>query len=156
VNAHSLFSKWFSESGKLITKLFQRISALADADPNALVFVLIDEVESLAMARSASTSSGDPGDGVRAVNALLTQLDALKRQRNVLVMATSNITQAIDAALVDRADIRRLVPEPGAGARYEILRSCVLELMQRGIIALQPAAGEAAPAGGMDDEGCVD
>jgi hypothetical protein len=29
VNAHSLFSKWFSESGKLVTKLFERIHELA-------------------------------------------------------------------------------------------------------------------------------
>jgi hypothetical protein len=28
--AHSLFSKWFSESGKLVTRLFERISELAD------------------------------------------------------------------------------------------------------------------------------
>lgn len=30
INAHSLFSKWFSESGKLVTKLFQKIHEMAD------------------------------------------------------------------------------------------------------------------------------
>jgi SpoVK/Ycf46/Vps4 family AAA+-type ATPase len=50
VNAHSLFSKWFSESGKLVSKLFAAITELVE-EPQALVFVLIDEVESLSAAR---------------------------------------------------------------------------------------------------------
>lgn len=40
VNAHSLFSKWFSESGKLVAKLFQRIQEMVEEESN-LVFVLI-------------------------------------------------------------------------------------------------------------------
>lgn len=40
INAHSLFSKWFSESGKLVQRLFQHIDELLD-DPDSLVFVLI-------------------------------------------------------------------------------------------------------------------
>ena len=54
----------------------------------------------------AAVSGSEPTDAIRAVNALLTQLDALKRFPNVLVMTTSNITEAIDLAFVDRADIR--------------------------------------------------
>jgi SpoVK/Ycf46/Vps4 family AAA+-type ATPase len=53
VNAHSLFSRWFSESGKLVSKLFGKINDLCD-DEGSLVFVLIDEVESLAAARKAA------------------------------------------------------------------------------------------------------
>ncbi len=30
VNAHSLFSKWFSESGKLVSRLFAKIQVLPD------------------------------------------------------------------------------------------------------------------------------
>ena len=82
VNAHSLFSKWFSESGKLVShcrivlshrltlgavspqvmKLFQHIEDLAD-DPECFVAVLIDEVESLAASRADMGS--DPGDATR-------------------------------------------------------------------------------------------
>jgi hypothetical protein len=54
VNAHSLFSKWFSESGKLVSKLFAAITELVE-EPQALVFVLIDEVESLSAARKVRT-----------------------------------------------------------------------------------------------------
>lgn len=47
--------------------------------------VLIDEVESLTAARRAAVAGSEPADAVRAVNALLTQLDALKRRPNILV-----------------------------------------------------------------------
>jgi SpoVK/Ycf46/Vps4 family AAA+-type ATPase len=50
-----LFSKWFSESGKLVTKLFDHIRDMVD-DEDALVCVLIDEVESLTAARSGAAS----------------------------------------------------------------------------------------------------
>ncbi len=54
----------------------------------------------------AAVAGSEPSDAIRAVNALLTQLDALRRFPNVMVLTTSNITQAIDVAFVDRADIK--------------------------------------------------
>ena len=66
--------------------------------------VLIDEVESLAASRGGG--GADPGDALRAVNALLTRVDALASVPGVLVLATSNLVGAIDAAFVDRADIK--------------------------------------------------
>lgn len=50
VNSHSLFSKYFSESGKLVAQLFQKIHLFL-LRPKVLLFVLIDEVESLTSAR---------------------------------------------------------------------------------------------------------
>uniref|UniRef100_A0A804UMA4 Pachytene checkpoint protein 2 homolog n=1 Tax=Zea mays TaxID=4577 RepID=A0A804UMA4_MAIZE len=94
VNAHSLFSKWFSESGKLVAKLFQKIQEMVEEESN-LVFVLIDEVESLAAARQAAISGSEPSDSIRVVNALLTQMDKLKSWPNVIILTTSNITTAI-------------------------------------------------------------
>jgi len=41
-------------------------------------------VESLAAARKAGSS--EPTDAIRAVNALLTQLDALRRFSNVMIL----------------------------------------------------------------------
>lgn len=134
VNSHSLFSKWFSESGKLILKLFEKIEELIE-DKESLVCVLIDEVESLTAARQAAAGSAEPSDAIRAVNALLTQLDRLKKYENVIILTTSNITQAIDLAFVDRADIKQYIGPPNTRARYEILRSCVGELQRVGIVA---------------------
>ncbi|XP_066918018.1 pachytene checkpoint protein 2 homolog isoform X2 [Clytia hemisphaerica] len=101
INSHSLFSKWFSESGKLVMKMFQRIQELID-DPSALVCVLIDEVESLTAARTAAMKGTEPSDAIRVVNALLTQIDQIRKYPNVMILTTSNITGAIDLAFVDR------------------------------------------------------
>ncbi|XP_022886159.1 pachytene checkpoint protein 2 homolog [Olea europaea var. sylvestris] len=134
VNAHSLFSKWFSESGKLVAKLFSKIQEMVEEENN-LVFVLIDEVESLAAARKAALSGSEPSDSIRVVNALLTQMDKLKSSPNVIILTTSNITAAIDIAFVDRADIKAYVGPPTLQARYEILRSCLQELLRTGILS---------------------
>ena len=134
VNAHSLFSRWFSESGKLVARLFEAIKEkLEEAD--TLVFVLVDEVESLAAARGGG-GGGEPSDAVRAVNALLTQLDQLKTYRNCMVLTTSNITGAIDVAFVDRADITAFIGPPTVKARYEMLRSSMQELIKVGIVGV--------------------
>jgi MoxR-like ATPase len=138
VNAHSLFSKWFSESGKLVLKLFERVGELVD-DRDSLVVILVDEVESLAAARQGALNNGEPSDAVRVVNAVLTQIDRLRRRDNVLLLATSNITAALDVAFLDRADLKLFIGLPNARARFHILRSCVAELARAGIVALEGA-----------------
>ncbi|XP_013195994.1 pachytene checkpoint protein 2 homolog [Amyelois transitella] len=139
INAHGLFSKWFSESGKLVARLFERVRDIVE-DRRLLACVLVDEVESLAHARRAALAGLEPSDSIRAVNAILTQLDRLRRHPNALVLATSNVTGAIDVAFVDRADVKRLVGPPTARAAYEILRGCCGELAARGVVV--PRAGE--------------
>jgi SpoVK/Ycf46/Vps4 family AAA+-type ATPase len=86
------------------------------------------------------------------VNALLTQLDKLRHKKNVLVVSTSNLAKAIgahiltvvgrcymltnakDSAFVDRADIVQYIDLPPREAIYEILRSCLHELVVKGIV----------------------
>ncbi|XP_026558162.1 pachytene checkpoint protein 2 homolog [Pseudonaja textilis] len=133
INSHSLFSKWFSESGKLVTKMFQKIQELID-DKDALVFVLIDEVESLTAARSAFHAGTEPSDAIRVVNAVLTQIDQIKRYPNVVIMTTSNITEKIDIAFIDRADIKQYIGPPSPAAIFKIYYSCIEELMKCQII----------------------
>ncbi|KAK5892447.1 hypothetical protein CesoFtcFv8_012825 [Champsocephalus esox] len=133
INSHSLFSKWFSESGKLVTKMFQKIQLLID-DKDALVFVLIDEVESLTAARSACQAGTEPSDAIRVVNAVLTQLDQIKRHPNVVILTTSNVTDKIDLAFVDRADIKQYIGPPSEKGIYNIYLSCLEELMKCQII----------------------
>ncbi len=65
INAHSLFSKFFAESSKLVLKLFQELNELLD-DDDCFVTVLmgisckglicLDEVESLTAARKVIKS----------------------------------------------------------------------------------------------------
>lgn len=134
IHSHSLFSKWFSTSGKLVAALFQMVRDMVEDDPSGLVCVLIDEVESLASSRGGGNGGGDPGDAMRAVNSLLTSLDMLRSFPNVLVLATTNLTGSVDAAFVDRADLKLCVGLPVVKARYQILQSCLEELTRVGII----------------------
>lgn len=53
-------------------------------------------------------------------------------------MLLSNITAAIDIAFIDWADIKAYVGPPTLQARYEILRSCLQELLRAGILAHTP------------------
>ncbi|KAM3719987.1 putative pachytene checkpoint protein [Dirofilaria immitis] len=113
INSHGLFSKFFSESGKLIQSMFSQIEELAE-DSKALVFVLIDEVESLAIARKALLNRNEPTDAIRAVNAIL--------------------TQSLDEAFTDRTDLSRFVGYPSTNAVYTIFRSCIEEMQRIGIV----------------------
>ncbi|XP_068092583.1 pachytene checkpoint protein 2 homolog isoform X7 [Hyperolius riggenbachi] len=104
INSHSLFSKWFSE------------------------------VESLTAARNASRVGTEPSDALRVVNAVLTQIDHIKRFPNVVILTTSNITEKIDMAFVDRADIKQYIGPPSSAAIFNIYMSCIEELMKCQII----------------------
>ena len=89
------------ESGKLVQRLFDKVKEKL-ADPATFVILLIDEVESLTSARKNASSALECSDSLRMVNSLLTQLDAIKKFPNVLVLATSNLTGFIDQAFIDR------------------------------------------------------
>ena len=84
INSHSLFSRWFSESGKLVQKLFGSVMDLVE-DEDTFVVVLIgtlfsytiaifvftncaditDEVESLTAARAGAMAGTEPTDALR-------------------------------------------------------------------------------------------
>lgn len=132
INSHSLFSKWFSESGKLVMKMFEQIQEIIEME-SSLVCVLIDEVESLAYARG-NISTNEPSDSVRVVNSVLTQLDKIKRYPNVLIITTSNLTASIDLAFLDRADIVTYIGQPSVEAVYKIIVSTIIELASKGVI----------------------
>ena len=52
------------------------------------------------------------------------------RYPNVLILTTSNVTEAIDLAFVDRADIKQYIGPPSPPAIFKIFHSCVKELMR--------------------------
>jgi pachytene checkpoint protein 2 len=132
INSHALFSKYFSESGKLVMKMFQQIQEVIEME-SCLVVILIDEVESIAYARG-NISDNEPSDSVRVVNSVLTQLDRIKKYPNVLVVTTSNLTKSIDLAFLDRADIVSYIEQPSTEAVFKIVSSSIIELADKGII----------------------
>ncbi|KAJ9080693.1 hypothetical protein DSO57_1022216 [Entomophthora muscae] len=135
LNCHGLYSRWFSESSKAVVRAFDQLQELA-RQPRTFLMLLVDEVESVAMDRGSSLGGHEPTDGIRVVNALLTQLDKLRAFPNVIVVATSNMTKAIDAAVVDRADICMFVGTPSQTAIKMILHGALSELILKRVIEL--------------------
>lgn len=72
----------------------------------------------------------EPSDAIRVVNAVLTQLDQIKSYKNVLILSTSNLSETIDLAFIDRADIKQYLGPPTIPAIYKIYYSCIKELIQ--------------------------
>lgn len=95
INAHSLGSKFFGESGKLVGKVFDNIETLLEEEEDTFVRVFVDEVETIAARRERALSSNEPFDAIRAVNALLTGLDKLRSHPNVVIICTSNLVSAL-------------------------------------------------------------
>ena len=133
VNASSLFSKYFGETGKQVHNLFRKIDELI-MDPKTMVFVLIDEIESVTSARKNSSGGGECTDSILAVNELLTEMDRMKNHKNVLFLTTSNITDLIDNAFLSRADITQYIGLPTLNAVNSIYRSMLEELQNKGVI----------------------
>ncbi|OJD32733.1 pachytene checkpoint component pch2 [Diplodia corticola] len=133
LHPNSLFSKYFGESGRIVGEIFDKIQSTADAEPETLIFVMIDEVESLVSPREESMC-GEVADAIRVTNGTLTALDRLRHRPNVMVLCTSNLPDAIDSAFLDRVDMSQAVPNPGPDAVYGILRSSLNELLKQELL----------------------
>ena len=133
VDASSLFSQWFGETGKQVKNLFREIENLM-LNPSRIVFVLVDEIESLTSARKNSASGGECTDSILAVNEILTGMDRFKYHKNVLFLTTSNITDLIDLAFLSRADIKQYIGLPTLNAVNFIYKNILEELQKKGVI----------------------
>ena len=120
VDPHGLASAALGRSQRSVEQLFGTVlDEHATAGP---MVVLLDEVEILVTDRARLSMEANPIDVHRAVDAVLVNLDRLARRHpSVLVVATSNVADAIDPALASRADVIVDVPLPDQAARRRIL-----------------------------------
>lgn len=119
VKASSLLSKYFGESSKLVTALFQ--AARSEADEGFAV-IFIDEVDALCLPRGEGSESGAER---RMLSTLLSELDGLAdkgEDRFVLTIAATNAPWDLDDAVLSRFQKRIYIPLPDAPARAAILR----------------------------------
>jgi transitional endoplasmic reticulum ATPase len=112
----SLLSKWYGESEKQISRLFQRARQVAPA------VVLIDEIDSLAPQRGAGF--GEASVTERVVNSLLAEMDGLEELQGVVVVGVTNRPNLLDRALLrpGRFDELVYVPVPEQEGRRRILQ----------------------------------
>lgn len=141
VNPHGLMSAEHGQSQQKVFELLaEHVPALA-ADRVPTV-VLLDEVESMAVARSAASLQANPADVHRATDAVLTALDTIARDHpSIIVVATSNFTEALDEAFKSRADAAIEIPLPSPDGIEAILRQ-TLEEFGAAFPALKKLGGE--------------
>jgi pachytene checkpoint protein 2 len=122
IDPHGLMSAEHGQSQQRVTELLcDKIPLLADDGTPTIV--LLDEVESMAVARSEASLAANPADVHRATDAVLMALDRnADEHSHLLTVATSNFPQALDEAFVSRADVSIDVPLPSAEAIEAILR----------------------------------
>jgi SpoVK/Ycf46/Vps4 family AAA+-type ATPase len=121
VNPNGLMSPEHGQSQAKVSELLcEHVPGLADDGMPTVV--LLDEVESMTVARSAASLSANPADVHRATDAVLAALDANASTRpHMIMVATSNFPEALDEAFKSRADVCIEVPLPDAVARQMIL-----------------------------------
>lgn len=139
VNPHGLMSAEHGQSQRKVTEL------LAEHIPDLVndgmpTIVLLDEVESMAVARSEASLAANPADVHRATDAVLSALDSNAASfPNLLFVATSNFTGALDEAFLSRVDVALNVPTPDAAGVLAILKSTL-----RGMSTAFPALANLA------------
>ena len=128
VDPHAFPSEMLGESQRAITKLMtDTIPELAARRPHTVV--LVDEVESLAVRRSAASFETNPVDVHRATDALLAGIDSVAAGHpGVLFVTTTNFPEAIDEAFLSRADLVLHVPLPDEETVAAIVRASLREL----------------------------
>lgn len=139
VDPHGLMSAEHGQSQQRVTELLcETIPGLCDDGLPAIV--LLDEVESMAVARSEASLAANPADVHRATDAVLMALDRnADGFPHIVTLATSNFTRALDEAFRSRADLSLEIPLPDANAAEAIMREAL-----RGFAVPFPALAELA------------
>ncbi|MFH0714136.1 MAG: AAA family ATPase [Candidatus Diapherotrites archaeon] len=115
IKGPELISKWVGESERGIRKIFKKARQVSP------VIIFFDEIDSIASLRG---STGDSGVGERVVNQLLTELDGVESNRNVVFVAATNRPDLIDPGMMrpGRIDKVIMVGAPDRDAREQIFK----------------------------------
>lgn len=128
VDPHAFPSELLGESQRAITRLLREtLPELALRRPHTIV--LIDEVESFAVARSAASMETNPVDVHRATDAVLAGIDAVAAELpRVLFLTTTNFLAGVDEAFLSRADLVLTFGLPDTATIAAIIRHSLEEL----------------------------
>jgi SpoVK/Ycf46/Vps4 family AAA+-type ATPase len=143
VNPHAFPSDMLGESQRNVTRLLaETVPEIAARRP--FTVVLIDEVESFAVSRSAASFEANPVDVHRATDAVLLGIDEIaKKLPSVLFVTTTNFIEAVDSAFLSRADLVMRFALPDVETIARILESAIRELAVQWPV-LEPMTRETA------------
>jgi AAA+ superfamily predicted ATPase len=130
VEPHALASAALGKSQQAVRDLLQK--TVAEYAAQGPLIVLLDEVETLAADRRRLSLEANPVDVHRATDAMLGSLDHLAAQHpQLLFIATTNFPEAVDGALVSRADLVEMIEKPDKVACRAILSDTLDALAER-------------------------
>lgn len=115
INGPELLSKYVGESEKNIRDCFEE----ARSNPDEIYLLIFDEFDALATVRSGKDANND-----KVVGQLLTMMDGVQEDNNIIVFALTNKLNLIDPAILrpGRFSLHIHIPKPNESARYEILK----------------------------------
>jgi SpoVK/Ycf46/Vps4 family AAA+-type ATPase len=130
VEPHALVSSGLGRSQQAVRDLLQKtVAEHAEVGP---LIVLLDEIETLAPDRKKLSLEANPVDVHRATDAVLASVDQLAAAHPALLfVATSNFSEAIDAAFLSRADLVQFIGKPDKHACTAILHDTLEALAQK-------------------------
>ena len=146
VDGPEIVDRYVGESEKAIRKVFERARQAAPS------IVFFDEIDAIAATRDDSHEVTE-----RVVSQLLTELDGMRENPNLIVLAATNRKEFIDPALLrpGRLDTHVLVPEPDFEARKQILEVHTRGKPMGDDVDLDELAGELEGYTGADIEALV-
>ncbi|AGB39077.1 CDC48 family AAA ATPase [Natronococcus occultus] len=147
VDGPEIVDRYVGESEKAIRKVFERARQAAPS------IVFFDEIDAITAARG----QGQNEVTERVVSQLLTELDGMRENPNLVVLAATNRKDQIDPALLrpGRLDTHVLVDEPDLEAREKILSVHAGDKPLAGDVDLAELAAELEGYTGADLEALV-
>ncbi|WP_347349691.1 ATP-dependent zinc metalloprotease FtsH [Nigerium sp.] len=103
----------------------QRVRDLfAEARKAAPAIIFIDEIDTIGRSRGGARSMGGNDEREQTLNQVLTEMDGFDGSEGVVVMAATNRSDVLDAALTRPGRFDRIITvhAPDAGGRAQILR----------------------------------
>ena len=146
VDGPEILDRYVGESEKAVRKLFDRAR---QASPS---IVFLDEIDAVAGRRGENHEVTE-----RVVSQLLTELDGLESNPNVVALAATNRREALDPALLrpGRLESHVEVPLPDEAARLAILEVHAHEKPLGGDVDLETLAAETDGYSGAEIEALV-
>lgn len=135
ISISQLFSTYINQSDKNLDNLFNEIINYCQINKNFLIFLLIDEIESIVRSRDFLINSNKDSkllssiSNLQIVNTMLINLDKFKKINNLIMLTTTNLINNLDNAFLDRCDLIIKFEKPNLNSIFNILKYKINELL---------------------------
>lgn len=135
ISISQLFSTYINQSDKNLDNLFNEIINYCQINKKFLIFLLIDEIESIVRSRDFLINSNKDSkllssiSNLQIVNTMLINLDKFKKINNLIMLTTTNLINNLDNAFLDRCDLIIKFEKPNLNSIFNIFKYKINELL---------------------------